>query len=219
MPPVLAATPHTAIRRQPERGRYDRATVDAILDEAFVAHVGIAVDGQPYVLPMACGRDGDRLLLHGSVVSRLLRALEDGAPVCVTVTLVDGLVLAHAQRNHSLNYRSVVVLGTATRLRDDTAAAALARIVDHIVPGRAGEARAATDVELGDTMVLAVPIEEASAKVRTGPPTPPSDEDRAVPRWAGVLPLTLVTGAPIPTDDSRHLPAPASVSPWTRPSD
>lgn len=218
MPTDLDATSNTAIRRKPERGRYDRATVDAILDEAFVAHVGIAVDGQPFVIPMACGRDADRLVLHGSVASRLLRALDRGAPVCVTVTLIDGLVLAHSQRNHSINYRSVVVLGTATRLTGDAAKGALARIVDHIVPGRAGEARPATDDELRDTMVLTVPIEEASAKVRTGPPTAPSDEDRAVPRWAGVLPVALVAGIPIPTEDSRDLPTPVSVSPWRRPA-
>jgi hypothetical protein len=218
VPTDLDATPNTTIRRKPERGRYDRTTVDAILDEAFVAHVGIAVDGQPFVIPMACGRDGDRLVLHGSVASRLLRALDNGLPVCVTVTLIDGLVLAHSQRNHSINYRCVVVLGTATRLRGDAAKAALARIVDLIVPGRVDEARPATDEELRDTMVLTVPIEEASAKVRSGPPAPPSDADRAVPRWAGVLPVALVPGVPIPTDDSLGLPVPASVSPWRRPA-
>ena len=141
VPTDLTTTPNTTIRRKPERGRYDRATVDAILDEAFVAHVGIAVDGQPFVIPMACGRVGDRLLLHGSVASRLLRSLDRGVRVCVTVTLIDGLVLAHSQRNHSLNYRCAVVLGTATRLRGDEATSALARIVDHIVPGRVDEAR------------------------------------------------------------------------------
>ncbi len=213
----LDPTANTTIRRKPERGRSDRATVHAILDEAFVAHVGIAVDGQPFVLPMACGRDGDRLVLHGSVASRLLRALDHGLPVCVTVTLVDGLVLAHAHRNHSLNYRSVVVLGAATRLRGDAAKTALERIVEHIVPGRAREARPATDQDLRDTMVLTVPIEEASAKVRTGGPTAPSAEDRAVPRWAGVVPLHLHAGVPVPSDDSRGLAPPRSVSPWTRP--
>jgi nitroimidazol reductase NimA-like FMN-containing flavoprotein (pyridoxamine 5'-phosphate oxidase superfamily) len=217
VPTDLDTTPKTAIRRKPERGCYDRATVDAILDEAFVAHVGIAVDGQPFVIPMACARASDQVLLHGSVASRLLRALDHGARVCVTCTLVDGLVLAHSYRNHSINYRSVVVLGTATRLRDEPARAALARIVDHIVPGRAGEARPASDEDLRDTMVLTVPIEEASAKVRTGPPAPSSDEDRAVPRWAGVVPVALVPGVPIPTEDSRELPTPASVSSWRRP--
>ena len=217
MPADLDATPSTKIRRKPERGRYDRATVHAILDEAFVAHVGIAIEGQPFVIPMACGRDGDQLVLHGSVASRLLRALDHGVAVCVTVTIIDGLVLAHSQRNHSINYRSVVVLGTATRLRDERATAALAHIVDHIVPGRAGEARPPNDDDLRDTIVLTVPIEEASAKVRTGPPTPPSDEDRVVRRWAGEVPLALVPGVPIPTEDSRELPTPASVSPWRRP--
>jgi len=217
VPTDLTTTPNTTIRRKPERGRYDRATVDAILDEAFVAHVGIAVDGQPFVIPMACGRVDDRLLLHGSVASRLLRSIDRGARVCVTVTLVDGLVLAHSQRNHSINYRSVVVLGTATRLRGHEATTALARIVDHIVPGRADEARAPTDDELRDTMVLAVPIDEASAKVRTGPPAEPNDADRAVPRWTGVVPVTLNPGTPVPTEDSRGLPLPRSVSPWRRP--
>ena len=217
MADTFAPTSDTTVKRKPERGAYDRETVHAILDEAFVAHVGVAVDGQPFVLPMVCGRDGDRLLLHGSVASRLLRVLDDGLRVCVTVTLLDGLVLAHSQRNHSVNYRSVVVLGTAVRLRDREASQALGRIVEHVVPGRTGEARPPTDVEARETMVLAVPIEEASAKIRTGPPAPPSDEDRAVRRWAGVVPLTLTVGAAVPTDDSRDLPAPRSVSPWSRP--
>jgi hypothetical protein len=211
-------TAATTLRRKPERGTYEREQVYAILDEAVIAHVGMAVDGQPFVLPMVFGRDGDRLFLHGSVASRLLRALDGGVSVCVTVTLLDGLVFAHAQVNQSVNYRSVVVLGTARRLRDAAAAAALTRVVEHVVPGRSSEARPPSAAELRETMVLELPIDEASAKVRTGPPLAPRDEDRGLDVWVGVLPLALVPGSPVPDErESRTARVPASLSPWRRP--
>jgi nitroimidazol reductase NimA-like FMN-containing flavoprotein (pyridoxamine 5'-phosphate oxidase superfamily) len=217
--PDLVATPHTTITRKPERGTYERAAANRILDEAFVAHVGFVLDAQPLVIPMVFGRDGDRLLLHGSVASRLLRALDTGVPVCVTVTLVDGIVLARSQFHHSVNYRSVVVVGTARRLREpDDQRVALACIVDHVAPGRASEARPANDAELRETMVLELAIEAASVKARSGDPVPSNDEDRDPPIWAGVLPLRVVAGPPAA---DRSLPPtdalPASVSPWTRP--
>ena len=207
-------TDATTVKRLPARASYERDEAYAILDEGLLAHVGIAVDGQPFVIPMAYGRDGDRLLLHGSVASRLLRTLDAGARVCVTVTIVDGLVLARSQFHHSMNYRSVVVLGTATRLRDPAAAAAgLERIVDHIVPGRTAEARPGNDAELRQTTVLELPIEEASVKRRTGGPID-DDADMDLPVWAGVVPLRLTTGEPEPDND---LPLPPSLTPYRRP--
>ncbi|HSO96155.1 MAG TPA: pyridoxamine 5'-phosphate oxidase family protein [Acidimicrobiia bacterium] len=212
-------TPHTTFKRQPERGSYDRAAAEAILDAAFLAHVGFVVDDQPIVMPMVHGRDGDRLLLHGSVASRLLRALDRGAPVCVTVTLVDGLVLAHSHLHHSVNYRSVVILGTARRVRDPgEQRRALACIVDHVVPGRAGESRPATDAELAQTMVLEVAIETASVKTRAGGSALPDEADQALPIWSGVLPLTVAAGAPAADDHASPVTGPPpSVSPWLRP--
>ena len=218
MRPAFAATARTTIKRKPERESYDEATIEAILDEGFVAHVGVTVDDEPYVLPMVYARDGRDVLLHGSVASRLLRRLDDGVAVCVTVTLVDGLVLATAQRNHSLNYRSVVLLGTARRLRGGDAARALAAVVDHVAPGRAAEARPPTDAELRDTLVLAVPVDEASAKLRSGPPLPGPPDDEGWDCWAGVVPLGVATGAPVAALGSEQRPVPGSVTPWRRPS-
>jgi nitroimidazol reductase NimA-like FMN-containing flavoprotein (pyridoxamine 5'-phosphate oxidase superfamily) len=219
MPPARPPSAATTVHRRADRAHYDRATVDAILDEGFVAHVGIAVEEQPFVLPMVYGRDGDRLLLHGSVASRLLRALGEGVRCCATVTLLDGLVLAHAQRNHSVNYRSVAILGVARRVAAEEAVSALATIVDHVAPGRAREARAADERDERETRVLELVIEEASAKVRTGPPTLPSDDDATLPVWAGVVPLTLVAGRPVPDERSSRVSGlPASVSPWRRPN-
>jgi nitroimidazol reductase NimA-like FMN-containing flavoprotein (pyridoxamine 5'-phosphate oxidase superfamily) len=207
-------TEATTVKRLPARASYERDEAYAILDEGLIAHVGIAVEGQPFVIPMAYGRDGDRLLLHGSVASRLLRTLDAGARVCVTVTLLDGLVLARSQFHHSMNYRSVVVLGTATRIRDAAAAAAgLERIVDHIVPGRTLEARAGNDAELRKTTVLELPIEEASVKRRTGGPID-DEADMDLPVWAGVVPLRLATGAPVADNDEA---LPASLDPYSRP--
>jgi uncharacterized protein len=218
MPQPQPPSAATTVRRRPDRAQYERSTVNAILDEGFVAHVGVTVDDQPFVLPMVYGRDGDRLLLHGSVASRLLRALDQGLRCCATVTLLDGLVLAHAQRNHSVNYRSVAVLGAARRVADDEAVTALAAIVDHVAPGRASEARPVDDGERRETIVLELSIEEASAKIRSGPPLLPSDEDATLPVWAGVVPLALVAGAPVADERTAQVAdLPPSLSPWRRP--
>ncbi len=194
----MQPTARTQVRRRPERAHYDRAGIEAILDEGLVAHVGIAVDGQPFVLPMAYARVGDDLYLHGSAASRLLRALSGGAAVCVTVTLLDGLVLARSAFHHSMNYRCVVVLGRAVPVPDGPERdRALAAIVDHAVAGRSALVRPPDRKELAATKVLRLSLEEASAKVRTGPPID-DDRDLDVPVWAGVLPLRLVAGDPCP---------------------
>jgi len=187
--------------REAHRGVYDRETVYRILDEGFVCHVGFIADGQPFVIPTSYGRKDANVYLHGSAASRLLRQMKDGAPVCVTVTLLDGLVLARSVFNHSMNYRSVVILGRAT-LMDDPAEklAALRVLSEHILPGRWDDARQPNERELKQTSVLRVPIEEFSAKVRTGPPID-DEEDYSFPTWAGVVPLEMKAGAPI--NDSR----------------
>ena len=191
-------TPRTALRRLPARGVFDRAAINAILDEGLVCHVGFAVDGQPFVIPTTYARVGDRLVIHGSAASRMLRTLSAGIPVCVTVTLLDGLVLARSAFHHSMNYRSVVVLGIAREVTGATEkAAALDAIVEHVLHGRSAQTRPASERELKATSLLEMPIEEASAKVRTGPPVD-DEEDLASPWWAGVLPLTLTAGDPVP---------------------
>jgi hypothetical protein len=206
------------LRRKRERGRHDRDTIDAILDEALIAHVGFVDDtGQPFVLPTLHARDGDVVYLHGSSASRTLRALRDGARVCLTVSLLDGLVLARAAMHHSANYRSAMLLGTA-RSVDSPAdkLAALEAIVEHILPGRWSEVRQPADKELKATSVLALPIDEASAKVRSGPPID-DENDYALRVWAGVLPLTSEPHAPLadPRMD-RDVPLPASLSRYRR---
>lgn len=209
--PAVGPTERSVVRRRPDRASYELERIHAVLDEGLVAHVGIAVDGQPYVIPMAYGRDGDRLILHGSVAARLMRALDRGLPVCVTVTILDGLVLSRSSFHHSMNYRSVVVLGTARRIDERTAAArALDALVEHVVPGRTAETRPATDVELRQTMVLELPIEEASLKERTGGPLD-EPEDLELPVWAGVIPLRTSRGEPVPNDDlaAGVLPSPS----------
>ena len=196
--PSLTPTPRTTVRRLPTRGSYDRALIDSILDEALVCHVGFSAEGQPYVLPMNFARVGDAIYLHGSVASRLLRALRDGVPVCATVTLLDGVVLARSAFHHSMNYRSVVVLGSAREVTaPDEKRAALTAIVEHVLPGRSEVVRGPSDPELATTLVLSLPITEASAKVRTGPPLD-DEEDYAVPCWAGEIPLRLTAGPPRP---------------------
>lgn len=195
MPPRAAApSERSRVRRMPKRGAYDRASVHAILDEGLICHVGFVHAGAPVVIPTGYGRDGDVLYLHGSVASRMLRTLAEGVDVSVTVTLLDGLVLARSAFNHSMNYRSVVVFGRA-RLVDDPAAklAALYCLSEHLVPGRWGAVRPPTERELKGTSVLALSLDEASAKVRGGPPED-DDEDYALPHWAGVLPFTLHVG-------------------------
>ena len=188
----------TRVRRRAERGRYDRATVHAILDEGLVCHVGFAVDGQPWVIPTAHARDGETLYLHGSPASRMLRNLSEGVPVCVTVTLLDGVVLARSAFHHSMNYRSVVVVGRARAVDDaEERLRALRALVEHVARGRWADTRRPNARELAQTLVLALPIVEASAKVRSGPPLDDA-EDQALPFWAGVIPLALAPGAPTP---------------------
>jgi nitroimidazol reductase NimA-like FMN-containing flavoprotein (pyridoxamine 5'-phosphate oxidase superfamily) len=206
----------TTVRRVADRGRYDAETIHAILDEAAVAHVGFAVDGQPYVIPTLHARDGDQLFVHGSVGSRMLQALRAGdTPCCVTVTTVDGLVLARSAFHHSINYRSVVVLGSPREVTDpDRKLAALRLFVEKLVPGRWDEARQPSAAELRKTAVLALTIDEASAKVRSGPPVD-EDEDYDLPVWAGVLPLRLTAGAPVPDPQLRGSPPlPAGLALW-----
>lgn len=202
-------TARTRMVREPHRAAYDRETVYRILDEAFICHVGFAVDGQPYVIPTSYGRKDSNLYIHGSAASRMLRNLKDGVPVCVTVTLLDGLVLARSVFNHSMNYRSVVILGQATLVEDpEEKLAALRALSEHILPGRWDDARQPNERELKQTHVLRLPIEEFSAKVRTGPPID-DEEDYSFPTWAGVIPLEMRAGEPINEprlDPSRPVP-------------
>ena len=207
----LTTTDRTRVKRQPDRSRDDRALAYEILDEGRVAHVWFAQDGHPFVIPMVYGRDGDRLLLHGAKASRLIRTTGGGVPVCVTVTILDGLVLARSTFHHSMNYRSVVIMGEATRVEgDEERCRTLDVLVDHILPGRSGEARGPNRVELRQTDVLVVPIDEASVKLRTGGPKD-DPEDMDLPIWAGVLPLTLTAGAPIPDEGAAELPLPRAL--------
>ncbi len=190
-------TERTRIVREPQRAVYDRAAAYHILDEGFICHVGFVADGQPFVIPTGYGRSGDNLYVHGSAASRMLRNLDRGVAVCVTVTLLDGIVLARSIFNHSMNYRSVVVLGTAVAVEDpDEKLKALRALSQHILPGRWVESRQPNEKELKATLVMRLPIEEFSAKVRQGPPMD-DEEDYAFPTWAGVIPLELVPGKPI----------------------
>jgi nitroimidazol reductase NimA-like FMN-containing flavoprotein (pyridoxamine 5'-phosphate oxidase superfamily) len=203
MTSVYRPTERTRVRRLPERGVYDRATVHSILDEGFICHVGFVVNEQPYVIPTGYARVGETLYLHGSSGSRL--GLRPGLDICVTVTLIDGVVLARSAFHHSFQYRSVMALGR-TRLVTDPGEkdAALHALVEHFVPGRSADVRPGNAKELVATAVLALPLDEVSAKVRRGDPKD-EEEDYALPVWAGVLPLALVPGSPIP--DSRLDPA------------
>jgi nitroimidazol reductase NimA-like FMN-containing flavoprotein (pyridoxamine 5'-phosphate oxidase superfamily) len=200
----------------PARASYDRAVIDAILDEAMVAHVGFAVDEQPYVIPTLHARVGDTVYFHGSSASRTIRALAAGAPACLTVTSIDGLVLARSAVHHSVNYRSAVVFGNASAIEDlGERMSAIQAFTERLVPGRWDEVRPPTEKEIKAIQVLAMPLTEVSAKVRTGPPVD-DDEDYALPTWAGVIPLRMLAGAPIPdrrlTDGIELSPA---VSRWT----
>jgi hypothetical protein len=201
-------TPRTRVVREPQRAVYDRDAVNQILDEGFLCHVGFVADGQPYVIPTSYGRDGNVLYIHGSAASRMLRNLDQGVPVCITVTLLDGLVLARSVFNHSMNYRSVVILGTATLVNNSAEKlAALRALSEHILPHRWDDARQPNEKELKATSVLRIPIEEFSAKVRVGPPVD-DEEDYSFPAWAGVIPLKMEVGSPIPDDRcQRELPA------------
>jgi nitroimidazol reductase NimA-like FMN-containing flavoprotein (pyridoxamine 5'-phosphate oxidase superfamily) len=193
----MNGTERTTVRRLPKRARYDEATIHAILDEALICHVGFVLKGEPVVIPTIHARIGDTLYLHGAIANRMLKVLAEGAIVCVTATLVDGLVLARSAMHHSMNYRSVVVFGHARRVTDrEEIDRALDAIVDHVAPGRRAEIRPPNEKELRQTAVVALPIEEASAKVRTGGPVD-DEEDYPLDVWAGVLPLGIATGAPI----------------------
>ena len=209
-------TERTRVRRLPERGAYDRATVHAILDEGFICHVGFVADGQPYVIPTGYARVGETVFLHGSTGSRL--GLRPGMDVCVTVTLLDGLVLARSAFHHSMNYRSVMAIGRTRPVTDpEEKDAALRALVEHIVPGRSDAVRGGDHRELAATAVLALPLDEVSAKVRTGPPSD-DEPDYALPIWAGVLPLALTPGEPAsdPLLDPS-VPTPDHVTSWSRP--
>jgi nitroimidazol reductase NimA-like FMN-containing flavoprotein (pyridoxamine 5'-phosphate oxidase superfamily) len=207
------------LRRKRERGRYEREVIDAILDEALIAHLGIAgADGQPVVIPMLHARCGDLVYCHGSAANRTLRALVAGTPACLTVTLLDALVLARSAMHHSANYRSVMLLGEATLVTaQDEKLAALEAIVEHIVPGRWADVRWPTENELKATSVLAIPIEEASAKIRSGPPLD-DEQDYAMDVWAGVIPIA---SQPMDPEPDPRLPAgvvaPPYVSGYRRP--
>ena|SRR5437667_948469 len=193
----IPQTPRTTLKRLPQRGSYDRELINRILDEGFICHVGFMVDGQPMVIPTGYARAGDHLLIHGSQASRMLRHLSQGIDVCVTITLIDGLVLARSAFHHSMNYRSAVVFGRAAMIEDPTEkGAALFALSEHMIPGRWADVRKPNQSELQQTTVLSLPITEASAKVRTGPPLDDA-EDYALDVWAGVIPVKLVPEGPI----------------------
>src|SRR5256714_1430201 len=210
-------TARTRVPREPERGVYDRAAAYQVRDEAVLCHVGFVADNQSFVIPTGFGRSGDDLYIHGSAASRMLRNLDQGIAVCVTVTLLDGLVLARSIFNHSMNYRSVVVLGSAVAVEDPTEKLqALRALSEHILPGRWDEARQPNERELKATLVMRLPITEFSAKVRIGPPID-NEEDYSFPTWAGVVPLQMVAGSPIndPKLDPKT-PIPSYVRSYSR---
>jgi hypothetical protein len=195
----LPASPRVKLRREPSRGRHDRATIDAVLDRALVAHVAFIADGQPYCIPTLCARIGDRVLIHGSAASRMLRGLSAGAPACLTATCTDGIVLARSVFNHSINYACAMVLGELVAVTErDEKLASLEAFTEKLVPGRWAEVRRPSAKELRATAILALKIDEASAKLRTGPP---SDEDPEVDAWAGVVPIVTAYGEPIPSPE------------------
>lgn len=209
----------TTVKRIPERGHYDRETIDAILDEAILCHVGTVEDGMPMVIPTLHARDGDHLLIHGSAAARMLRTAKT-QQICVTVTLVDGFVIARSGFHHSMNYRSVVLLGQPELVEGDEKLRALDVLVEQLIPGRVEQlaTRPMTDKEVRATTVLRLPITEASAKVRTGNPSD-DDEDYALPIWAGVLPITTTYGPPI-TDPAmtQEIEVPANIAGYRRPT-
>ncbi|TML91831.1 MAG: pyridoxamine 5'-phosphate oxidase family protein [Actinobacteria bacterium] len=214
---TLPPSSRTEVKRLPERARYDTEIVHGILDDALVCHVGFVIDGQPVVIPTIHARSGDRLYLHGSPANRMLRTLKQPVDVCVTVTLVDGLVLARSAFHHSMNYRSVVVFGSAREVTDPAEKmTAFRALVDHIAPRRWDTVRAPNEKEIRSTLVLALALAEASAKIRTGPPLD-DEADYALPVWAGELPLRTVPGVPV--DDPRLAPGaavPDHVTDWRR---
>jgi len=213
----LTVTHRSQIKRLPQRGNYEREAIYQILDEGLVCHVGFAVDGQPVVIPTAYGRVGDQLYIHGSPASRMLRSLQNGIEVCVTVTLLDGLVLARSAFHHSMNYRSVVIFGTATTVEDtEQKQEALRAFTEHVVPGRWAEVRLPSRQEIQGTLVLSLSLNEASAKVRSGPPND-DEADYSLPVWAGVIPLQVVTGEAIADPRlQQEINLPAYVQNYTR---
>ncbi|HXV13167.1 MAG TPA: pyridoxamine 5'-phosphate oxidase family protein [Candidatus Krumholzibacteria bacterium] len=212
-------TQRTRVRRLPKRGAYDRATIDAILDEGLVCHVGFVVDGQPFVIPTLHARDGDRVLIHGSAASRMLRNLGAGVDACLTVTLADQLVIARSAFHSSMNYRSVMLLGKARLIEEPRAKMdALRALVEHLIPGRWDDCRRPNAKEAKATWILELPIDEASAKIRTGPPID-DDEDYALDIWAGLLPLAKGFGKPIRDAKlKRGVEAPSYLTRYARPS-
>ncbi|MBI5914766.1 MAG: pyridoxamine 5'-phosphate oxidase family protein [Bacteroidetes bacterium] len=204
-------TPRNKVKRLPKRGHYDHETIFGILDAGFLCHVGFVANGQPFVIPTAYGRDGDKIYLHGSSKSRMLSSLGGGIPVCLTVTHLDGLVLARSAFHHSMNYRSAVIFGTAQEVEGEEKERALFLISESILKGRWDEVRGPNAQEMKATSVLCVTIEEASAKIRTGPPGD-DEEDYALPIWAGVLPMRLMPGEPMADPLLREgIPLPGSV--------
>jgi nitroimidazol reductase NimA-like FMN-containing flavoprotein (pyridoxamine 5'-phosphate oxidase superfamily) len=212
-------TPRTRVRRLPKRGAYDRATIDAILDEGLVCHVGFVMNGQPFVIPTLHARDGDRVLIHGSAASRMLRNLDDGVDMCLTVTLADQLVIARSAFHSSMNYRSVVILGKARLIEEPRAKMnALRALVEHLIPGRWNDCRQPNEQEMKATWILELPIDEASAKIRTGGPID-DEEDYASEFWAGVLPLVKGFGTPIRDARlKRGVAAPLYLTRYARPN-
>ncbi|MFK8182962.1 MAG: pyridoxamine 5'-phosphate oxidase family protein [Phormidesmis sp.] len=210
-------TDKTKVKRAPKRGHYDFETVARILDEGLVCHVGFVVDNQPFVIPTAYGRLDNKIYIHGASASRMMKALDAGIDVCLTVTLLDGLVLARSAYHHSMNYRSVVLLGKAEQVSDpDEKRMALKAFTEHVMKGRWNDVRSPNEAELASTVVLSLPITEASAKIRTGPPIDDS-ADYDLPVWAGVLPLHQQPGLPI-TDPqlSVEVEIPDNVSAYSR---
>lgn len=209
-------TPRTTLARHPERGTHERETIHQILDEGFVCHVGFVAEGQPFVIPTGYGRIGDTVYIHGSAASRMLRNLEKGIDLCLTVTLLDGLVMARCAFSHSMNYRSVVILGKATLVESQQEKmAALQAVSEQIVPGRWAEVRKPTEQELKATSVLKLPLAEASAKIRTGGPKD-TKEDLGFSVWAGVLPMKLVPGTPVEDPASLVHQVPQYLSHYSR---
>lgn len=214
----LLPTDRTALKRAPQRGSFDRATIDAILDDGFIAHVGFVVDGAPRVIPCVYARVGDRIYLHGSTANRMLRTLRDGGTCCLTVTHVDALILARSAFHHSVNYRSVVLYGQAVAVDDpQEKMEALRATVEHAVPGRWKDVRGPNREEFARTLVVSIPIEEASAKLRSGGPID-DEEDMQLGCWAGRIPLRVTQGEPIPDPLlAAGIEAPGYALRWTRP--
>jgi uncharacterized protein len=209
------ALPRTQVRRLPDKQVHGREALDRLLDAAMVGHVAVVDDGQPYVLPVAVARDGGRVIIHGSTASRLFRALADGATTCLTVTIVDGLVLARSQFESSMHYRSAMVLGRCEVLEGADKAAALLRLTEHLMPGRTADARAASPKELRATTVLALPLTEWSVKVSDGPPDD-AEADLERPVWAGTLPLQRRWGPPVAAPDlTVDAGVPGYVAEWS----